>query len=124
VFLNSPGGDLKAGMEIGKTIWINEFMTVVEDGMCTSACALAWLAGRPRAATANAEIGFHAPTRADDPDRRADSVGSAFVGGYLAELGFKAGAIAFMTEPGPDEMNWLTSAEARGLGIYIEDWQH
>jgi len=123
VSFESPGGDLDAGMEIGRTIWTNQFMTVVEDGTCASACALAWLAGRPRYATRNANIGFHAPTRTDDPDRLADSVGSAFVGGYLTELGFTAGAIAFMTEQGPDEMNWLSSDKSRSLGIYVEDWQ-
>jgi tetratricopeptide (TPR) repeat protein len=123
VSFESPGGDLDAGMEIGRTIWTNQFMTVVEDGTCASACALAWLAGRPRYATRNANIGFHAPTRTDDPDRLADSVGSAFVGGYLTELGFTDAAIAYINEPGPDEMNWLSFEKARGLGIYVEDWQ-
>ncbi len=68
-------------------------------------------------------IGFHAPTRADDPNRRANSIGSAFVGGYLTELGFTAPAIAYMIERGPDEMNWLTSEEARSFGIYVEEWR-
>jgi hypothetical protein len=122
VSLQSRGGDLRAGMEIGRTIRSNQFETVVEEGVCASACALAWLAGRPRYAGLDASIGFHAPTRTDDPARAADSVGSAFVGAYLQELGLTAAAIEYMTEAGPDEMNWLTSDEARGLGIYVEQW--
>ena len=122
VSLQSPGGDLRAGMEIGRTIWSNQYQTVVREGICASACALAWLAGRPRYAARDVSIGFHAPTRADDPDRKPDSVGSAFVGGYLTEIGFTKTAIAYMTEREPDDMNWLTSGEAKSLGVYVEDW--
>ncbi|MCP4308477.1 MAG: hypothetical protein GY788_27090 [bacterium] len=122
VFMNSPGGDLKAGIDIGNAIWTNELKTVVlKDSICASVCALAWLSGRPRYMALGAGIGFHAPTRVDDPDL-ADSVGSALTGGYLNERGFTTGAIAYMTEMQPDEMRWLTPADASELGIYIEIW--
>ena len=125
VFLNSPGGDLNAGIEIGNTIWTNEFVTVVlDDAICASACALAWLGGRPRYVELGSAIGFHAPTRVDDPERNPDSVGSAVTGGYLNQLGFKTGAIAYMTELGPDEMRWLTPEDAQRLGIYYEVWDY
>ncbi len=97
VSLKSPGGDLNAGIEIGRAIWSNQLRTVVQDDVCASACAIAWLAGRPRYATANAHIGFHAPMKADDISHKVDAVGSAFVGGYLNELGFTKAAIAYMT---------------------------
>ena len=123
VFLKSPGGDLKAGIDIGRTIWTNEFSTVVlKDTICASACALVWLAGRPRYMAIGAQIGFHAPTRVDDPDRLADSVGSALTGSYLAELGLTTGAIAYIMEMGPDEMRWLTPDDAARLGIYTQVW--
>ena len=48
VSLESNGGDLAAGIAIGRAIWLSEAATVVEDAECASACALAWLAGRPR----------------------------------------------------------------------------
>jgi tetratricopeptide (TPR) repeat protein len=123
VRFDSPGGDLRAGMEIGRTIWTNEFATLVQDGSCASACALAWAAGRPRYATSRAEIGFHAPTSDEGEDRAADSAGSALVGGYLTELGFRSRAIIFMTESDPDEMNWLKSSRARALGIDVQSWE-
>ena len=60
----------------------------------------------------------------DDPERNPDSVGSAVTGGYLNQLGFKTGAIAYMTELGPDEMRWLTPEDAERLGIYYEVWDY
>jgi hypothetical protein len=122
ISFDSLGGDLRAGMEIGRAIWGNQLMTVVEDGVCASACALAWLAGRPRFATAGAQIGFHAPTKADDPSRKPSSSHSAVVGGYLNGLGLTDPAIAYLTDRGPDEMEWLKFDRAKLLGIYVEEF--
>jgi hypothetical protein len=124
VALSSPGGDLQAGMEIGKTIRIKEFATLVpRDFSCASACALAWLAGQPRYMEPGARIGFHAPSRADDPNSRADSAGSAIVGAYLNKLGLPSRAIAYFTEKQPDEMQWLTFEDADRLGIYVKEFR-
>jgi hypothetical protein len=49
VFLSSPGGNLHAGIEIGKAIRLKGFATVVpEDFSCASACAAALKAEKPR----------------------------------------------------------------------------
>src|SRR6476660_6481577 len=49
VVFQSPGGNLFAGIEIGKAIHLKGFSTIVPDGVqCASACALAWLGGRTR----------------------------------------------------------------------------
>jgi hypothetical protein len=49
VAFNSDGGDLLAGITIGKTIRLKSFATAVLDGQrCASACAIAWLGGSPR----------------------------------------------------------------------------
>ncbi len=72
--LESDGGNLDAGIEIGRAIWFREAATVVEEGTCASACALAWLAGRPRYMAPKARIGFHAPWRGD-PDHPEASTG-------------------------------------------------
>ena len=85
-------------------------------------CAYIWLAGRPRYASPNAQIGFHAPWKGDASSAEVSSVGSAVVGGYLADLGFTTDAMAYMTAPGPDEMQLLTAADAQRLGIYFEAW--
>ncbi len=123
ISLVSDGGNLDAGIEIGRAIWFREAATVVEDGICASACALAWLAGRPRFMGAKARIGFHAPWRGD-PDRpEASTAGSAVVGGYLRDLGLTSAAIAYINEPGPEEMRWLTLDDAEDLNISVKPWQ-
>ena len=49
VVFHSRGGNLFAGMEIGRAIRLKGFATLVPDDMlCASACALAWLGGRVR----------------------------------------------------------------------------
>lgn len=61
VTFNSDGGSLLAGIQIGKTIRLKSFATVVLDGQrCASACAFAWLGGSPRFMGSDSFIGFHA----------------------------------------------------------------
>ena len=122
VWLSSNGGDLQAGIEIGRAIWFREAATVVEDLVCASACALAWLAGRPRHMAPNASIGFHAPWRGSEDHPEASTAGSAVVGGYLRDLGLTSAAIRYINEPGPDEMRWLTMDDADELNIAIRPW--
>lgn len=122
VSLSSDGGNLQAGIEIGRAIWFREAATVVEDAVCASACALAWLAGRPRHMAPNASIGFHAPWQGDGDDPEASTAGSAVVGGYLRDLGLTSAAIRYINEPGPDEMRWLTMDDAEQLNIAVRPW--
>src|SRR5690349_7861656 len=57
VVFNSPGGSLKAGLEIGRAIRLKGFATAVPDGAaCASACAFAWLGGGARWMGASARI--------------------------------------------------------------------
>lgn len=122
VSLSSNGGNLQAGIEIGRAIWFREAATVVEDAVCASACALAWLAGRPRFMAADASIGFHAPWLGDENHAEASTAGSAEVGGYLRDLGLISAAIRYINEPGPDEMRWLTMDDADELNIAVRPW--
>src|SRR5260221_4045150 len=49
VLLNSPGGNLFAGLRICTLIRLGNFSTFVPDGVrCASACAFAWLGGMAR----------------------------------------------------------------------------
>src|SRR5262249_24094397 len=61
VTLISYGGHVKAGLQIGDQIRKRGMSTFVPgDRTCTSACALIWLAGRPRNVGDTSLIGFHA----------------------------------------------------------------
>lgn len=58
---NSEGGNLMAGLEIGRAIRLKGFDTLVPDKMyCASACALAWLGGKTRWAGPGDHSTFHA----------------------------------------------------------------
>ncbi len=120
VLLNSPGGNVHAGIEIGKAVRLKRFGTMVLDAYsCASACALAWLGGTKRFMGANFAIGFHAVTLADDPSRKADSVGNALVGAYLNQIGMAPAAIAYITEAQPQGMRWLSFDDAQNYGIDV-----
>src|SRR5262249_7388145 len=129
VFLNSDGGSLVDGLEIGREIKKLGFTTLVLDNWrCASACASIWLAGSRRFYEDKAKIGFHAPFFTPDIKLKkakaaapVQSTGaSAVVGAYYAELGLSDKAIYWLTTAKPDDMLWLNVKFAKDLGIEIE----
>ncbi len=119
VVLGSNGGNLFAGIEIGKAIRLKGFTTLVPDNIrCASACALAWLGGRVRAMGTTAEVGFHAASNADDG--QVTSSGNALVGAYLSQLGLPSAAVVYITEPPPNSIRWLTATDATKYGIDVK----
>ena len=117
VVLNSMGGSTLAGIEIGKAIRLKHFPTYVPDDLvCASACALAWLGGAPRMMSEHSQIGFHATS----VNGVVSGAGNALVGAYLNQLGISSDAIAYMTEAPPDQLRWLTLADARRLNLEVE----
>ena len=60
IFLNSPGGTLAAGIELGRLFRGERLRTTVPEGAeCHSACAYAFLGGMDREVREGADIGFH-----------------------------------------------------------------
>ena len=117
VVLNSEGGNLYAGLSMGRMIKDKGFNTLVERG-CFSACALMWLAGHERYLGAKGIIGFHAASSiADNGVHEVSSSGNALVGAYMAKLGLSDQAIFFATQADPDDIAILTPAQAVRLGI-------
>ena len=120
VLFNSRGGDVNAGIEIGRAIRLKGFVTMaVEPYACASACALAWLGGMTRFMGGDDAIGFHAVYLASDPRRQADSVGNALVGAYLNQIGMTPQAIAYITEVQPHDIRWMSFADAQRIGISV-----
>ncbi len=113
VFFNSEGGDLLAGLIIGRTIRQKKFSTAVKKGgLCVSVCGLAWLAGVQRFLEPHARIGFRAASGSSE-------IGKASLGNYLKDFGLSTLAIAYISESPPEGMNWLDHAQAAKLGIAI-----
>jgi hypothetical protein len=69
-----------------------------------------WLAGEPRFISPSSKVGFHAAFRADDGQESGQA--NALIGAYLSKLGLSYDAIAYMTDAPPDDMRWLTPADA------------
>lgn len=118
VILNSNGGLLLPGLEMGKAIRLKGFATVVPDGFqCASACALAWLAGTPRLLSPNGRVGFHAAYLESDGRRMPTSTGNALVGAYLNQLNLPTSAVIYITSAPPEDMRWLNLDDAQRNGI-------
>jgi len=121
VVLSSNGGSLIPAIEIGRAIRLKGFETFVPAAAeCTSACALAWLAGRERSMSASARVGFHAAFTEESGVKSITSAGNALVGAYLNQLGLPAEAVVYITSGSPDEIRWLTLSDARSHGIYVK----
>jgi hypothetical protein len=119
VVLGSNGGNLVAGIEIGKAIRLKGYRTFVPDGAtCASACALAWLGGQVRAMGEGAKIGFHAASFTTNGE--VTSAGNALVGAYLNQLGLPTSAVIYISETPPGEIRWLTFVDAQTHGIDVK----
>jgi hypothetical protein len=120
VAFQSPGGSLNAGIEIGTQIRLRNYMTLVPAGVqCASACALAWLGGTKRLMEPGALIGFHAASRQENGQTIETGVGNALLGAYLNKLGLPDRAVVFITQAHPDDITWLTLADAEREGIDV-----
>lgn len=78
VAFNSDGGNLSAGLGIGRAIRLKEFTTLVpKNSICASACGLAWLGGFERLVDEGAQVGFHAAYITNDGASRETGMGNA-----------------------------------------------
>lgn len=120
VVLNSSGGNLYAGIEIGKAIRLKSFSTLVpKNSVCASACAIAWLAGDHRFVEANGQVGFHAAYTEDAGRKISSGMANAMVGAYLNQLGFSQSAIMYVTSAPPEAIQWLSELDAKNYGLEV-----
>ena len=121
--LNGPGGQLVAGVEIGKFIFSEKAATYIVD-QCASACAYAWLGGRKRVLTLPARVGFHAAFSInEDGEVNVTSMGNALIGSYINWLGLSDEVLMYMTYPGPNTMAWIHGSKndgPTGLAYLVE----
>ena len=113
IWLNSPGGNLFAGMQLGRIIREHGATTHIINsatllpGECYSACALAFLGGVYRFNDNGARYGVH---RASLPVQRATGerdLGqdlSPAIESYVREMGVDARLLELWAKAAPDEM--------------------
>jgi hypothetical protein len=98
VFLNSEGGAIVPAMDIGRTVKLRGYKTVVSDSdSCASACALIWVSGSRRVLFEGGQVGFHASYLDTDGTRLETGLGNALVGRYLTQLGYGEKTVIFAT---------------------------
>ena len=118
VYLNSPGGDLLAGIALGHLFREREFTAVVNAGRCKSACALAFLGAPMRIlATESTAIGFHRQYRIVQGkmvygDLREDKM---LVDAYLRSVDFSGVSAEEITSTTGDATFSETSLVERGV---------
>lgn len=122
VLLNSNGGSLYAGIEIGKAIRMRGLATWVssQQGPCMSACSFAWVAGTPRMLDKMSQVGFHAAYVWEAGKPVTTGSGNALVGAYLRDLGLSESAIFYATDAKPDAMKFLSSQDAVAIGLSLK----
>jgi hypothetical protein len=130
VVLNSGGGSLWDGLDIGEFVRERGFATFVPtDNKCVSVCASIWASGTTQyvPSEGGARIGFHGSfvlmtDRNGVPAKNAkplpDPDGNAVTGAYFYHLGYSYKTIMQLTKSAPDEALWLTTEkQARELGF-------
>ena len=117
VFLNSPGGDLFGGMELGRVFRKHSLFTYIglqadkneprreQSGVCYSACAYAFLGGTFRFWTVGSHYGvhrFYSAGSSGDMDRA--QIISALIANYVREMGIDGDLFSISTIAGPDDI--------------------
>ncbi len=150
VVLNSPGGSLASGLELGSLIRQNGLATHISlasrsdtgslrlagGGSCASACAYAFLGGLRRSIGPNARYGVHqVSTFAEINVQLSTAVGAtqdliASLSDYVMRMGASADLVRLATQTGPSGMRWIESAElstlriVNSIGLNVqEDWR-
>lgn len=123
VLLNSDGGDLSAGIALGRAIRATGMETRVGiyrpmdhplPGSCLSACAYAFLGGTQRIVAPESRLGFH---------RFALEKGSTFEGdaGLVVGQLLSANVISYIVEMGVDARLFTRAAETSFESMYFPD---
>ena len=113
IVLDSPGGRLREAEQLAALVREKSLNTYVE-GQCLSACTYVFLAGDDRAATPNAQIGFHPPTFAGTSVSKA---GLADMLAYYRTAGISESFLTRVRHTPSNEMWYPTRDELIDNGV-------
>lgn len=121
ITFDSPGGDIYAAMELGRSLRMNGITTVQTRSMeCASACSLAFIGGPSRFAEPGS-IGVHQSSFSID-GIAAEQVSAiqgvtADVMAYLREMGVDAGLLETALRYQSHDMRYLSASEMNDFGV-------
>lgn len=127
VVFNSPGGNVSAAMQIGRTIrllGLDAFQ--IRQMECASACALAFVGGVIRYADPGS-IGVHRSSFSSGAQLGRDEAvarvqeGTADILAYLREMGVDPSLLEFALRYDQTDMRYLSKSEMKSLGVTTFD---
>ena len=128
-YLNSPGGSMSAGMEIGRIIRQTGMATNIgiyageetksKPGGCYSSCALAFLGGPYRYISNGSEFGVHRFSNSIATSRDLDvaQVASARITTYIREMDVDPSLFELMARTSKDQIYVLTTKQLNDLNV-------
>lgn len=135
IYLNSPGGDLAAGLALGRLFRAARMTTFIgrptflsksnpasarKPIMCASACAYAYLGGMWRWAPASgAPFGVHQFYLPNTTTAKVGEIeaASGVVVAYLHEMGINPDVFTLASTAAPNQVVWLSGNEMLQLGL-------
>ena len=129
IYLNSGGGSLRAGLELGEMIRSKELQTVVgrpdNNGQgveCDSACTFAFLGGLTRNVQLGARFGVHRFTsgQATEDEQELQEIEGELTS-YIAKMGVSLDMFTLMTTAPPDGILYLDQQTLDRLNITTHD---
>ena len=130
IYLNSGGGSLYGGMQLGRYFKKHHIKTVIEGySICASACALAFLGGRDykgekwMSSTTTSKLGFHSfsytHSKYEDMDRTQKTVSDILKYGQYINANRDIFIKLFATSS--SDMYWFTIKETLDFNIKVWD---
>lgn len=128
-YLNSPGGVMSVGMEIGRIIRQTGMATNIgiyageeiqsKPGGCYSSCALAFLGGPYRYISKGSEFGVHRFSSgvASANDLDVAQVASARINTYIREMDVDPSLFELMARTGKDQIYILSTQQLHDLNV-------
>lgn len=129
IYIDSPGGNLIAGMEIGKILRDNSVSITVgkkglerkaDAGLCMSSCSLAFLGGVYRYMAEGSEYGVHRASTQSGPsefDLDNGQIISALIGAYIREMEVDSRLLDLIVGVGKDDIYVLSTRELKEIGV-------
>lgn len=136
VYLNSPGGNLAAGLQLGRLFReknahtnigrqnVNESPIPSLPGICYSSCALAFLGGYYRFYSSESSYGVHRAwkTEVTDIDFEMGQILAVQITAYIREMGVDTRLQDFASTKARDQMYLLSKAEQEELQVVNNGW--
>jgi len=135
IILNSPGGSLAGGIELGRLIRETGATTAVGDtrsltgdladyeetipGVCVSACAFAFMGGVERWIDPEDRLGVHQfySVSGDDLDSETTQQLVGYTLMYVLQMGIDPALVVASSGTSPDEIYWFSHSEIKELNL-------